>query len=240
MKNFNKLLILVGVVLFFAQRGVYAQGSILTYQAYVNNSQVMWDRAVSGTHPDEFSKAMAYYGLLNGTMADKDEDRFDKYYDQTLELFESLVSSGVKVAESKAVLSSVYGLAMAYDSWKGMYLGPKSGSLIQAALKTGLEIALVRKLYAGSKLYTPGMFGGDVSVALENFKLAIGLYEAESDTVNNWLYLDALAHLGITYHKLGKPDEAISIYEKALAIEPKFGWVKYNLLPSAQKDVSAK
>lgn len=241
MKNRKTLIVLLGAaVALLSINFAGAQSSSMSYQAYLSNSLTIWERVIEQSKSDQFNLAMAQYGYLNATMATKDEEAFEKYYDHTVELLESLIESKVRTSESRAVLSSVYGLAMAYDSWKGMYLGPKSGGLIGKAFADAAEHPLVVKLYASSMLYTPEMFGGNPSEAVKQFERSIALYKAQGDTVNNWLYLDAMAHLGIAYNKVGKVKDAIEAYNSALAVEPNYGWVKNALLPSAQKSIANK
>lgn len=212
-----------------------------TYQAYVQNDASLWQQAVdqAKSSEDKYSLAMARYGQLNQTMSNRNEDVFKSNLDPTIEVLEGLIDGNNKWAEPKAILSSVYGLQMGYSPWKGMYLGSKSSGLIEKALRLDDQSPLVNKLYAGSKLFTPEMFGGDVNEAIEYFEKSIELYEASS-IENEWLYLDAMAFLGVAYNKNGQPEKSVAIYEKALEVEPEFGWVKYSLLPNAKKELAAK
>ena len=219
---------------------VYAQSDALSLSAYLGGSTTMWQRKIDQTEQGSFNRAMAQYGYLNATMAGRDEAAFDKYYEPTLDLLDELIGADVEVANCKAIKSSVYGLAMAYASWKGMYLGPKSSGLIEEAYEEEPNNPMVIKMYASSKLYTPAMFGGDQKEALAEFERCVELYEGAGDTTNNWIYMDALAHLGITYGKLGQHQKAIEVYTKALSLEPDFNWVKYSLKPSAEKLIASK
>ncbi len=230
----------VAITAAISHQGVHAQTDALSLRAYLGGSTTMWQRKIDQTEQDSFNQAMAQYGFLNATMAGKDEEAFDKYYEPTLDLLDELIEANVEVASCKAVKSSVYGLAMAYASWKGMYLGPKSSGLVEEAYADEPNNPLVVKLYASSKLYTPEMFGGDPKEALVEFKRSVQLFEEAGDTTNNWLYMDALAHLGITYGKVGQHQEAIEVYAKALSLEPEFNWVKYSLKPSAEKRIASK
>ncbi len=165
-------------------------------------------------------------------MAEKNETQFNIYLDASIDNLEELIEHDDDWAEVKAILSSVYGLQMGYSPWKGMYLGSKSGGLIEAALRKKPESPMVNKLYAGSKLFTPEMFGGDVNEAIKHYKKALALYEQDSASIkNNWLYLDTMAFLGMAYEKAEKPENAVVIYQKALEVEPDFGWIKNILLP---------
>ena len=115
---------------------------------------------------------------------------------------------------------------------KGMYLGYKSNSNMSDAMANAPDSPLVIKLYAGSKLYTPSMFGGDIEEAQESFVKAVEKFEEiPSNLTNNWLYLDALAHLGISYFKNGDEVNAEKTFKKALEVEPDFYWVSKSLLP---------
>ena len=78
------------------------------------------------------------------------------------------------------------------------------------------------------------MFGGDIHEAIKHYEHAIQLYE-ENDLTNDWIYLDALAWLGIAYSKTDQLEKAKATFEKALSVEPEFTWVKNNLLPNLKK-----
>ena len=204
----------------------------ISYGAYLNASKTMWEKAVKSAENQKgaksFEKAAALYGLLNNTMATQDEETFDEYKDATIELLEELIESNEEWGEPRAVLSSVYGLVMAYSPMKGMYLGMKSSSLIEEAVELQPESPLVQKLFASSKLYTPEMFGGDPEQAVESFKKSLSLYE-NGDTANNWLYLDTMMGLSLAYRKTEQQDKAIATLEKAIDLEPDYHWGKSSL-----------
>lgn len=227
--------ILVGVITVVAS----AQSTKETeYGAYLTASKTMWEKAVKSNEKEHgtesFEKAMSLYGLLNNTMATDDEETFDDYSDQTIELLKDIIEENPKWGEPRAVLSSVYGLVMAYSPMKGMFYGSKSSSLMSDAIDLQPESALVQKLYAGSKLYTPEMWGGDPEKALEAFKKAKAIYE-KGNTENSWLYLDTLMGLSMSYRKTGNSEEGISILEKAIEIEPEYHWAKSTLKKLKEK-----
>ncbi|WP_425392887.1 tetratricopeptide repeat protein [Ekhidna sp.] len=208
----------------------YAQTSKETqYAAYLKASKTMWERSIEQAKKESgeesFEVAMAMYGLLNNTMATEDEDTFDDYKDITIDLLEKLIEDNPEWGEPRAVLSSTYGLVMAYSPWKGMYLGSKSSSLMEKAVGLQPDSPLVQKLFGGSKLYTPEMFGGDPKVAVDAFKKSLELFQ-ENDTTNNWLYLDTMMGLAMAYRKTNQNDKAKSTLENAVAKEPQYQWAK--------------
>ena len=213
---------------------VIAQSSSETqYAAYLKASKTMWEKSIQEATQEKgeksFEVALAMYGLLGNTMATKDEETFDEYKDQTIDLLKSLIEENPEWGEPKAVLSSIYGLVIAYSPMKGMILGMKSNSLIDDAIRLQPESALVQKLYAGSKLYTPKMFGGDPEKAVIAFSKSIAIYEDQKNTVENWLYLDAMMGLAMSYKSTKQDDKAKSTLEEAIAIEPQYYWAKSTL-----------
>lgn len=242
----NKITLIIALCL--ASFSTYAQDndlSKLEYKAYLIGSKSLWKKAVDERKAifentrlasDLFDLVKAQHGLLSATMIDQDEDLFGEHVGETKDNIDKLIEEDYEVAEAKALLSSVYGFEMAYSSWKGMFLGPKSSSAIESALKLNNESPLVWMVQANSKLFTPAMFGGDKKEAVEAFEKSVLLFEEQGSTSNNWRYLDALAWLGQAYSKIDEYDKARAVYNKALEIEPEFNWVKKALLPAiAQK-----
>lgn len=226
-----------------------------SYEAYLGSADVatvknMWKSVVAEAQTEYgknekssehlFLLCLSQFGLLNATMRDQDESLFDDYIDDAEENIETLIEMNKKAGEPKALLSALYGLKMAYSPWKGMYLGPRSGSLIEDAKAQAPGSALVWKLYANSKLFTPETFGGDIKEAIRAFEKSISLYQADPESARqNWFYLDTIAFLGQAYMKDGQTLKAIAILEKALTVEPQYAWVKMQLLPQAKRQLAS-
>ena len=220
----------------------------LTYSAYLGQGLSKWEEALkevesqytaSDQPSDLINIVHVKYGLLNATMAEQDEDSFDKYLEGAKEDLDFILELDPKHADAHTVKAAVLSLQIAYSPLKGMFLGPKSDTHIEKALKYEPESAFAWKMFASSKLFTPAMFGGDIEEAVKSYEKAINLFEKnDSDIAINWLYLDALAWLGQAYMRNERHDEAVSTFEKALEIEPNFGWVKFALLPAAKEKAS--
>jgi tetratricopeptide (TPR) repeat protein len=219
-----------------------AQNSKDTYEAYLSSLTMLWETSVNrqqtaynqSKSPEElFKLVLAQYGLLNNTMADSDESLFDKYIDATDENLDKLIELNYKSAEAKAIQSAVTGLKIAFSSWKGMFLGAKSANLIDKAIEEAPGSPIVRKLHASYLYFTPEMFGGDKALATSEYRKAVELFE-KGDVANSWMYLDALAWLGISLNDQGDKQQAREVFQKALAVAPDFKWVKFELLPNVQ------
>jgi len=221
------------------------------YNAYLSEQPVpdAWRSAVKARQealkasPQDrqlrFNLAMAGFGLLSSTMRTKNEDLFDEYYDATVDLLEQLIDEDKKNGEAMALLSATYGLKMGYSPMQGIFLGSKSSSLVEKAKRLNPASPLVWKVAANAKFFTPEMWGGDLTEAIEAYETSIKHYDASPDKLKfNWMYIDALAFMGQAYRKNGESGKAIAAYEKALKQEPNFNWVKHVLLPKAKAPAS--
>jgi tetratricopeptide (TPR) repeat protein len=217
------------------------------YRAYLSQKYdaTLWKEAVAIRQEDvnknpkdvkvRYQLALAQFALISGTMRNRDEDLFDEYYDTLLENLKKITDADKNWAEPYALQSAAYGVKMGYSPMQGMILGSKSNNLIEKAKKLDPNSALAWKVYANSKFFTPEMWGGDLDEAIAGYEKAIQLYESKPETLAyNWMYLDAMAFLGQALVKKGEHTKALAIYEKALKIEPEFGWVKYSLLPQVK------
>ena len=218
-----------------------SDGKAMAYRAYLSTNKSLWKQLVDlrktgykkgNTNEELYQLTLAQHGLLNVTMVDQDEELFNKHLKPAKDNLETLITAGYEEGNVRALLSSIYGMEMGYSSWKGLFLGSKSSKNLEKAKKLAPSSPLVWQIYGGSKLFTPAMFGGDKQEAIDAFEKSIELYEADQGSItSNWRYLDAMAWLGQAYQQVGKTVQAREVYEKALEIEPEFGWVKFVLLP---------
>lgn len=232
--NLIKRIVGMLVIVVFTTESVNAQTfDSLMYKAYLTGSQDLWESALKAkTEEVPLQRAIAFYGILNNTMATYDAKEFDKYVDSALQLLEAMEREGVHKAEAMALRSSIYGFIMAYYPAKGMMYGAKSGSAMGKALNIGGNSAIVNMISGTSLFFTPEAWGGDKQAAISAFENALKLYEQQE--YQGWLCLNKLASLGQAHMAVGQKSEAISIYKKALLFEPNFTWVSQQLLPVAE------
>jgi len=240
---------LLTCLLLFLAITLSAQDAVdeLMYQAYLSQAPApeKWKSAIATRKSEtagstdtkvKFKLALAQFGLLSSTMRNQEEDLFDEYYDETEELLKEIISQDKSWGEPYALLSATYGLKMGYSPMQGIFLGSKSNGLIEKAKKLSPTSPLVWKVAANAKFFTPEMWGGDLEEAIQNYEACVKQYEADPASLKfNWMYIDALAFQGQAYAKNSETAKAVAAYEKALTIEPSFGWVQYSLLPKAQK-----
>jgi len=220
----------------------------LFYQGYLTATKAPWEQAIEKINQDatldETQKlhaiAEAQCGLLIYAFAHQDKSAYEAVADDLEANLEVLLEQDPKDVTALAKMAQLYGATMGFQSWKAMYLGPKSEKLVDRALQADPETPDVWVQRANSRLFTPAMFGGDIDEAVQCFEKAVQYYEAQANHTQNWRYLDALAWLGQAYQKAEQSTAAIETYQKALEIEPNFGWVKYKLMPQVIAQSSNK
>ncbi|MFC2104541.1 tetratricopeptide repeat protein [Bacteroidota bacterium] len=214
------------------------------YTAYVKSSVFMWkqidleaDKILKKDDTPVKNKIRAAklkYGLLYTCLSNEDQETYEKYLDNTVNIIETLLKENPESSELHALNAAVMSVQMGFSPMKGMTLGAESGKHIGEALSLDASNPLAWRQNASSKYFTPKMFGGDINEAIKHYEHAIQLYE-KNNLINDWIYLDALAWLGIAYQDTKQPEKAKATFEKALSIEPEFTWVKNSLLPSLIK-----
>ena len=142
-----------------------------------------------------------------------------------------------EAAEAYALLASAYGRQIELSPVKGMFLGPKAGKAIGKALELAPDNPRVVLSAAIGDFNTPGIFGGDKERGMQGFRRAARLFALEkpSDPLEPvWGHSEAFAWLGLAYMDRDDRKRAGAAFEKALEIDPDFGWVKYVLLPELE------
>ncbi len=212
----------------------------ISYDAYLSNSVAIWqnieekaDKAYTKSKSNEalFDLALVQYGLLNTCISNQNEEIFDDYVDRLEKNLDRLIKEDFRKHDALALKSAVFGFKIAFSSWKGMFLGPKSSALIEEALELDKSSFIVQKMYASNQYFTPEMWGGNSENAINAFGLSISKLE-EQGMQKNWMYLDNLAWLGIAYSQTGQPELAEQTWIKSLEVESDFNWVSKVLLPN--------
>lgn len=164
------------------------------------------------------------------------EEQSEKYLDDAVTHLGAALKLDEKFAEAHGLLASCYGQQISTNFLLGMTLGPKSNAAMSKALQLQPENPRLLMLDAISKHFTPAMFGGDKELALAGFKRSAEIFEKQTKTSTiqpDWGHAEAYAWIGVALLDQNKKAEAKTALERALVIDPEFGWVKYVLLPQA-------
>jgi tetratricopeptide (TPR) repeat protein len=163
---------------------------------------------------------------------------FDKYYNLAVSNLEKIIEIKGFSAEGKTLLAAIKMMRIANYPGEAPILSFKISSLLDESLKIDPENPRTFLEKGIMKYKTPAVFGGGVDGAIKLLNTSIMLFEKRSEKANalpDWGYIESLAWSGILSVEKDNYDEAEFFYNKALDIEPNFGWVKYKLLPDLKK-----
>ena len=180
---------------------------------------------------------LAYMGWRMANMPDVPEREQGDLLDDAVSRLQDVVKAEPKHAEAHALLGSVYGLQAGRSPVKAMILGPRASSALERAV--GVEagnprVALVQGIGAFN---TPVMFGGGVDKAERLLRQSLDLFTREpvAKPWPNWGRFDAHVWLGQALLSKGNRAGARAEYDKALAIAPDSGWVRFSLIPALER-----
>lgn len=144
--------------------------------------------------------------------------------ESAIRAFESALALDPDHAESHALLGTLYGMKIQGGLVAAIRYGPRIQQHQKHALKSGATNPRVRYLLGAGQLHTAKDAAGRRE-ALDTLLAAEKLFSHEvkrppKPLAPRWGYSSCLAFIGKTYEQLGKHDEALSYYRKALAMHP--------------------
>ncbi|HEX2982891.1 MAG TPA: tetratricopeptide repeat protein [Ignavibacteriales bacterium] len=183
--------------------------------------------------------ALAESRLVTIAAVKDDDDLYDKYVDLAEASGEKVMSLKGYEDEGRVVLANTLMMEIVKSSIKGALLSGKINDLIDEALEKNPSNPRAYMIKGAMKLNTPSFFGGSVEKAIENFNKAVKIYEDGKGNNNgvSWGHAEALSWLGQALMRDGKAKEAAEAYNKALALRPDYGHVKYVLLPQVEEQL---
>ncbi len=184
--------------------------------------------------------ALADFRIANHLLGREEasKDRASAHLESAVESLKQVVRLDPESAEAWALLNSVYGRQISLSPMKGMLLGRRSRRALDKAQELAPDNPRVVLTAALSDFNTPGMWGGDKERAMEGFRRAAVLFAVEepADPLHPvWGHREVYAWIGLAHLDRDERDQAKAAFEKALEIDPDFGWVRYVLLPGMEQ-----
>lgn len=247
-----KLLLIFPAIFFFPLVGFHPQsadyqdwqaGRVLIYQAYAWNLPSNWAPGLGQLHSASEAAShrnaevlyqwclgeYAYLGYRLGN--DRDEGLIEERLEALEARLGDLLDLRPNFPAAMAMKGAVIAMQIGLSPMTAVYRGPTSAGLIEDAVEASPDCPEAWVEMGNMRYHTPSLLGGDKQAAIHAFAKAADLFEAQGKVTNNWLYLHTLAWLGQAYADAGQVAAARQAYQRALAAEPNFQWVKDELLP---------
>ncbi len=218
------------------------------YNAYINNKMEQWkltiDRMEQMKKSDNnfllelVNYQYGYIGWCIGTDNSNSAKEYLKLAEQNIEILEKNNANASIISAYKAAF---YGYKIGLSKYKAPVLGPLSVKYSKLSMEEDKENPMGYIQYANGQFHMPPVFGGSKAVAIEYFQKAEKLMETDTLQIkNDWNYLNLLALIGQSFAIMKDYENAKKYYDKALAAEPAFMWVKNELLPELTKQINNK
>jgi len=234
----SKYFIITLILVFFYEISAASYKSEI-YQAYISNDMTAWKKTIDKmnlekTKSNEFILELLnyQYGYIGWCLGNDKEEMGEIYLALAKKNVETLEQANYKLSEVNAYKSALYGYEIGLSVFKAPFIGPKSMACAEKAIKLDKSNPYGYIQIGNAEFYMPSAFGGSKKKALDYFKKAQKLMEADKENIkNDWNYLSLIAMIGVVYTKLEQYKNAKIIYENLLKFEPNFLWVKDELYP---------
>jgi tetratricopeptide (TPR) repeat protein len=219
-------------------------GNVIFDESEMFKARGLFERALANDEENYLAKYyLAYtdYNLAIYFMQKKEKEQFQKFSNSSEMILKELINETRSDVETVSLLGALYGIQVAMNPSLGSSLGSQNIALTSEALGIAPENPRVLLQKGISKFNSPEFVGGSKEEALKYFIQSVEVFENHSETKTDieWGYLDALAWLGIAHSSLGDYESAITVYKKALDVEPDFARIKYELLPNAEEKLAS-
>ena len=243
------VLIHIGLSGLIAQENSWQKYRNLVYQGYINNDLASWKAGNSALMKQfksstnlsldlAYETVLAEYGMIGYCLASESCEDVEDRIDDAQEMLEELLDDHPKWSEGHAFLGALIAMEIGLSPAKAIFLGPGSSNHIEKAIELNANNPSAWVEMGNMRFHAPSLFGGDKEEAIICFKKAIELFDRKASLrKDNWLYLHAWVWLAKAYEETGNMEQARKSYEKVLLYEPRFTWVKDELLPQIRKKV---
>lgn len=148
---------------------------------------------------------------------------------------------GNRDPECKALIAALLGLKIGFEPMAGITLSPQATSLFQEAAVQAPASPRIRLLHAIHVLHMPAFVGGGAKAALPLMERAAKLAEEEAATTDPWApawgKVESLTWLALTQFQAGQFEVARRTADRALEVDPKYGFLVNVVLPKLQPKV---
>ena len=152
---------------------------LIDEMAQVKSADLAWQT--------EMVKAM--YGLVGYQIGQHNKDRAKTYITKADVYLDKLLEKYPNNAQLHSLKGAFYGYKISLAAYKAPFLGPKSLEHIEKSIKLDPAEPMGYIEKGNSLQYRPVVFGGDKIEALEYYRKALALFEAQNNSKCNWQHM---------------------------------------------------
>ncbi len=214
------------------------------YESYISGEMDDWEKTIEEMERHYrqlplseylYDLLLSRYGYIPYCLETDRKEEAREQLRKAEEELEDLFRYDQYKSEAYSLRGAFIAFRISLNPLSAVRLGPRSYKYIDEAVETDSQNPTAWMEMGNTRFYTPSTFGGSKQEAAEYYQRAIDLFEKDLKPNQKWLYLNTLTGLAKTYQYLEKNNLSIRIYEKTLRFEPRFKWVKDELLPEAKK-----
>lgn len=236
---------LVILLLWLSSASAVAGSKTAIYQAYIGNNMQAWKRTIdvmqwekNKTSPYILELVNYQYGYIGWCIGNDRKEEASKYLELAEDNLEILERRSYKASYFNSYRSAFYGFRIGLNVLKAPFLGPKSVSAAELAMKQDSSNPFGFIQYANAQYYMPAAFGGSRILAIRYYQKAEKIMKSNPVYLKeDWNYLSLLVTIAKAMEETGNLKAARQYYERILKIEPNFLWVKNELYPNLIKKI---
>lgn len=213
------------------------------YRAYISNDMAGWKRTIDAMQAEK-NKTSTFllelvnyqYGYIGWCIGADRKDEASRILELAENNLEILQNRSFKISYLNSYKSAFYGFHIGLNILKAPFIGPKSVSAAELAMKLDSTNPFGFIQYANSQYYMPAAFGGSKTLAIKYYQKAEKIMKSNPAYLKeDWNYLSLLSIIGKAFEETGNLRAARQYYERILKQEPNFLWVKNELYPNLLK-----
>lgn len=222
---------------------ILGQTDTSIYKAYISGNMTDWkkymDSYIATTNEQKMNLINYQYGYI-GYCIDQDKDNeAEKYLEKAEALLKQLEKQQYKMSMIYAYKSAFVGFKIGLSPHKAPFIGQKSTTFAKKSIAADKTNYFGYIQLGNVAFYTPAMFGGSKTDAMQHYLKALELIEKDGASLSiDWNYLNLLSTIINAYYEIKEYEKARKYCIKALKIEPQFDWVKNVLYPKILKETA--
>lgn len=209
-----------------------------TYDAYVSGDMGRWKSVITAieaeSDPDQMRQLELleyYYGYIGYLLAEGRNQEAKDYITKGDRLIDDILAVDPDNPDATAYKGSFIAYRFSINRLKAVVSGMESKRLIEKAYADAPENVRAISEMANLCYYAPALFGRDRSRGVKLYEKAARRMEQMRTDRANWFYLRLLTNIALHYDYAGDTQAAAAAYERILAAEPNYRWVKDELYP---------